>query len=106
MKRMSLVVVMLLVIAVAWLAGEARPRLNPELVPCVGQWQGRGKVIVLWCELDSLRVDVTIDSMGNVHGTIGDATVIDAELGRRSWLMRRLGISNSVCMEAVSTYRA
>jgi len=94
MIRVKLVFVAIAAVICVAIAGAARTSQPPELEQCIGQWQGRGKVIVLWCKLDSIDVDVTIDSGGNVHGTIGDATVKEAELGRRSWIMRRLGNHN------------
>ncbi len=39
----------------------------------IGHWQGSGKIIVTWCQQDTLPVDMTITPDGKVLGTIGDA---------------------------------
>ncbi len=56
-----------------------------------GHWVGEGRIIVTWCEQKRLPYDLTIDAAGNVTGRIGDATLKNARLSRRTALMKELG---------------
>ncbi len=56
-----------------------------------GRWQGAGKIIVTWCQQDSLPVTLTIRPDGKVSGTIGDATIREGEIKPNSWFLRLLG---------------
>ena len=46
----------------------------------VGHYEGNAKIIVDWCNLDSLAFDLTIDDLGNVTGNIGDAIIIQGKI--------------------------
>ena len=57
----------------------------------VGKWHGKGKIIVTWCERDSLNFDINIAKDGKVTGKIGDAEIKNAVLEKRSPVMEALG---------------
>ena len=104
MMRVKLIFLAIAVVICVGIAGAARTSQSPELREAVGKWRGSGKIIVLWCDRDSLSVDLTIDSDGDVRGTIGDATVAEAEFGRRSWIMRKLGNGNYLIRAKLDGY--
>ena len=63
--------------------------INAELI---GKWEGKGDIIVTWCNLDSLSFKLTIDSTGTVKGMIGDARIAEgAKVEKRSTVMKLLG---------------
>jgi hypothetical protein len=62
--------------------------VNQDLI---GEWVGKGDIIVTWCELDSLSFDIKIAKDNSVSGKIGDAEIYDAKLEKRSAIMEALG---------------
>jgi hypothetical protein len=46
----------------------------------VGHFKGNAKIIVEWCNLDSLTFDLNIDSLGNITGSIGNARIIQGKM--------------------------
>lgn len=61
-----------------------------------GHWVGRGDIIVTWCNQDQLSFDIFISDDGLVRGRIGDATIIDGHVYRRSSFMRNTGNGNYI----------
>ena len=62
----------------------------------IGQWEGTGKIIVTWCEQDSLPVDIWIDENGIVTGKVGDAEITAGTLGLNGAILRMLGNSRYI----------
>ncbi|NOX38849.1 MAG: hypothetical protein GXO78_15060 [Calditrichaeota bacterium] len=56
-----------------------------------GHWQGKGEIIVSWCQQDSLPFDLYIQADGTVSGRIGDAVIRDGALRWNRWWLRLLG---------------
>jgi len=46
----------------------------------VGHFKGNAKIIVEWCNLDSLIFDLNIDNLRNVTGSIGNAKIIQGKI--------------------------
>ena len=46
----------------------------------VGHFKGNAKIIVEWCNLDSLTFDLNLDSLGNITGSIGNAKIIQGKM--------------------------
>lgn len=55
----------------------------------IGHWQGLGEVVGAWPRARTLTVDLTITADDSVHGTIGDAVLVQGRLvvDRTSLLM-------------------
>ncbi len=63
-----------------------------ELIPeLFGEWHGKGKIIVTWCNQKTLDFDIKISEDGTVTGKIGDAEIYDAKAEHRSAIMEALG---------------
>lgn len=69
------------------LAGQDQTNAYSELT---GQWVGKGKIIVSWCELDSLEFDIEIQPDGTVTGSVGNAMLNNAKIKRNNWILRFL----------------
>ncbi len=50
-----------------------------------GHFKGNAKIIVQWCNLDSLTFDLSIDSLGNVTGTVGDAKIVQGKISTNTF---------------------
>ena len=57
----------------------------------IGTWEGKGKIIVSWCQQDTLLFSLRIHSDGLVDGKVGDAQLINGFLRKNNWLIRKLG---------------
>jgi len=57
----------------------------------IGTWEGKGKIIVSWCQQDSLLFSLQIHSDGVVDGKVGDAQLINGFLRKNNWVIRKLG---------------
>jgi hypothetical protein len=62
----------------------------------IWQWEGTGKIIVTWCEQDSLPVDIWIDENGIVTGKVGDAEITAGILRLNGVILRMLGNSRYI----------
>ena len=76
LKKISVFVVMFFVFNGVY--GQSIKELN-------GHFIGDAKIIVNWCNLDSLAFDISIDSLGNVTGKIGDAKIIQGKVKTNSF---------------------
>jgi hypothetical protein len=70
-----------------FLTSKAQP-INKQLI---GKWEGKGKIIVTWCDLDSLKYSLLIHEDNSITGKIGDAIVYNAVVEKRSPIMTALG---------------
>jgi hypothetical protein len=70
----------------------------PELV---GHWRGEARIIVTWCEQDTLAVDLTIETDGSVQGRVGDATLAEGRLeANRGTIGRSLNLKTDYIVSA------
>ena len=53
-------------------------RIPAELT---GSWIGDGRVIVNWCDAERIDIALEIDQDGSVNGRVGDARLINGQLG-------------------------
>jgi hypothetical protein len=59
----------------------------------VGHWAGNARIIVVWCQQTNLPVSFQIQPNANVTGTVGDATLTNAQFkANRGWLGRKLNL--------------
>ena len=87
LKRILIAICLLLPLSIS--AQEGTQQTIPTEM--TGHWAGEGRVIVTWCQQKKPPYDLTIDAEGNVTGRVGDATLRNARLSRRSELMKELG---------------
>jgi len=59
--------------------------------PLAGTWEGRSRIIVSWCEQDSLSFALAVSEDGTVKGRVGDATTTEGQACRNSWFIVLLG---------------
>lgn len=85
MKTINMVTLILLLTSVFAMAVEF-----PDL-EMTGHWIGQCKIMVSWCEQESLQVDIEINQAGSVMGRIGDAKIASGKLVRNDMIMRLLG---------------
>ena len=71
MKKISILILMFFVYNGVY--GQSIKELN-------GHFTGNAKIIVSWCNLDSLAFEISIDSLGNVTGKIGDSKIIQGKV--------------------------
>ena len=92
-----LALVFILILSCSLVSGENK-KPDGELPPSgmTGNWQGKGKIIVSWCEQDSLSFYLTITSDGKVSGKIGDAVIKNGQLKKNSLILRWLGNSEYI----------
>ena len=94
MKRISLIVQRLVVLAAflaAWDVCFAASVVTPAMA---GNWKGTAQVIVSWCHQKDLAVSVDIHADGSVTGKIGDATLINGRFEcNRGWLGRKQNLA-------------
>jgi hypothetical protein len=65
--------------------------------PLVGHWRGNAKIIVSWCEQESLPVAIDIATDGSVTGKVGDATLVNGKISHnRGWLGRKLDLKTDL----------
>lgn len=89
MKRIIFITIVLSFFLVC--VAQASISKNLVAVKAVGNWIGKGKIIVNWCKQDSLTLDITIKEDGTVTGNIGDATIEKGKISKRNPIMRLLG---------------
>lgn len=95
--RNILTLIFVLILNCSLISGEIKK--PDDKYPCVemtGNWQGKGKIIVSWCEQDSLSFYLTITSDGKVSGKIGDAVIKNGQLKKNSLILRWLGNSEYI----------
>jgi hypothetical protein len=57
----------------------------------VGHWEGNARIVVSWCHQKDLPVNVDIHADGSVTGTVGDARLLEGQIGsNRGWMLRKL----------------
>lgn len=84
MKRLRFCLIFNLFIAtlIVMLLGACYPKNAIDVTPDMqGKWQGEAKIIVSWCQQDSLKLDINILPSGTVTGTVGDASLQNAYIG-------------------------
>ena len=59
--------------------------------PLTGTWEGRSRIIVSWCEQDSLSFALSVSEDGTVEGRVGDATAAAGRVARNNWFLVLLG---------------
>ena len=85
-KQLLGIVLLLALSASSSLAGE-----TVVTSPMVGQWEGNGRIIVMWCQQTNLPIQLQIRADGSVTGNVGDAMLAKARLKQnRGWLGRKL----------------
>jgi len=81
-------------VAVLLLNGAAAAGAEAVTPAMAGNWQGSGKIVVIWCHQPSVAVSVTIQLDGQVTGQVGDARLVDGRFARnRGWLGRKLNLA-------------
>jgi len=65
-------------------------KITPQL-EMIGHWEGTGRIIVAWCEADSLVFSLEMFQDGSVEGTVGDATLSHGYIKMNAWLNRWFG---------------
>ena len=70
---------------------QASSSQDSTVIRSGGRLVGKGRVIVTWCKQGSISFDLTIEKDGTVSGKVGDATIKNGRLRKRSFLMRWLG---------------
>lgn len=62
----------------------------------IGHWEGNTKVIVQWCEQNTLPITIDVSPDGTVTGIIGDAKLTNANLKKKSnWFGAKTGTNTT-----------
>ena len=75
-KRLFLTFLMAIIFSITY---------GQEAVDYSGHFTGKAKIIVDWCNLDSLSFDIIIDDEGVVTGNVGDANIIQGKVKKNSF---------------------
>ena len=69
-------------------AEDQQPNRFEDLI---GQWSGKGRIIVSWCDQEFIGLDIVIHDDQQVTGTIGDAVINNGRVKKNNWVLRMLG---------------
>ncbi|OHB55313.1 MAG: hypothetical protein A2Y07_07355 [Planctomycetes bacterium GWF2_50_10] len=56
----------------------------------IGHWKGNATIIVNWTKQKNLPIEIKINSDGTVTGTVGDATLVNGTLIKKSWIYTKI----------------
>lgn len=70
---------------------SVKTREEFPLKEMIGEWEGKGKIIVTWCKKKTLFCSLTILPQGKVEGKIGDAEIKEGVIKKNSPILVWLG---------------